>query len=83
LSAPFRVQTGWHIIEVMDERIQDVTEQNKRYQAEQILRERKFENELQNWLTEIRDTNYIDIKDEVLTGKAADDTNADKAAAEG
>ena len=72
-----------NIIEVMDERIQDVTEQNKRYQAEQILRERKFENELQNWLTEIRDTNYIDIKDEVLTGKAADDTNADKAAAEG
>jgi peptidyl-prolyl cis-trans isomerase SurA len=46
--------------------MQDVTEQNKRYQAEQILRERKFENELQNWLTEIRDTNYIDVKDENL-----------------
>jgi peptidyl-prolyl cis-trans isomerase SurA len=68
-SAPFRVATGWHIIEVMEERIEDVTEQNKRYQAEQILRERKFENELQNWLTEIRDTNYIDIKDEVLSGE--------------
>lgn len=63
---PFRVSTGWHIIEVMDERMQDVTEQNKRYQAEQILRERKFENELQNWLTEIRDTNYIDVKEENL-----------------
>ncbi|MFZ9584862.1 MAG: peptidylprolyl isomerase, partial [Pseudohongiellaceae bacterium] len=63
---PFRVSTGWHIIEVMDARMQDVTEQNKRYQAEQILRERKFENELQNWLTEIRDTNYIDVKDENL-----------------
>jgi HPt (histidine-containing phosphotransfer) domain-containing protein len=33
-----------------------------RYQAEQILRQRKFENELENWLTEMRDTAYIDIK---------------------
>ena len=43
--------------------MQDVTEDNKRFQAERLLRERKFENELQNWLTEIRDTSYIDIKE--------------------
>lgn len=64
MTKPFRASTGWHILEVMDRRLQDVTEDNKRFQAEQILRERKFENELQNWLTEIRATNYIDIKDE-------------------
>lgn len=63
LTPPFRVSTGWHIIEVLDRRVQDVTEENKRFQAERILRDRKFENELQNWLTEIRDTNYIDIKE--------------------
>ena len=63
MSEPFRASTGWHIIEVLDRRMQDVTEDNKRFQAERLLRERKFENELQNWLTEIRDTSYIDIKE--------------------
>ncbi len=63
ISEPFRAQTGWHIVEVLDRRIQDVTEENKRFQAENILRQRKFENELEDWLTEIRDTSYIDIKD--------------------
>ena len=47
----------------LDRRVQDVTEDNKRFQAQQILRQRKFENELENWLTEIRDEAYIDIKE--------------------
>jgi len=63
MTEPFRVSTGWHVVEVTGKRMQDVTEDNKRYQAEQILRQRKFENELENWLTEIRDTSYIDIRD--------------------
>lgn len=63
MTEPFRVSSGWHILEVRDHRIQDVTEENKRLQAERILRNRKFENELENWLTEIRDTSYVDIKD--------------------
>ena len=63
LSAPFRVSTGWHIIEVMDHRIQDVTEDNKRFQAQRVLRERKFENERQNWITELRDTSHIELFD--------------------
>ncbi len=58
---PFRVATGWHIIEVSDRRMQDMSEDNKRFQAQRILRERKFENELQNWLTEIRDTSHVEI----------------------
>jgi len=61
LSEPFRVATGWHIIEVSDRRMQDMSEDNKRFQAQRILRERKFENELQNWLTEIRDTSHIEV----------------------
>jgi peptidyl-prolyl cis-trans isomerase SurA len=58
---PFRVSTGWHIIEVSERRMQDMSEDNKRFQAQRILRERKFENELQNWITEIRDTSHIEI----------------------
>lgn len=66
MTEPVRLATGWHIIEVEDHRIEDATEENKRNQAMQILGQRKMENELQNWLTEIHDTNYIDIKPDAL-----------------
>ena len=62
MSEPVHLQSGWHIIELLEERVEDMTDENMRYQAEQILRQRKFENELENWLTELRDTAYVDIK---------------------
>lgn len=63
LSQPFQnADGGWHIAQLLDRRVEDVTEENARFQAEQILRERKFDNELENWLTEIRDTAYVNIK---------------------
>ncbi len=63
LSEPFQNEDGgWHIVQLLDRRIEDVTEENARFQAEQILRQRKYDNELQNWLTEIRDTAYVNIK---------------------
>jgi peptidyl-prolyl cis-trans isomerase SurA len=62
MSEPTRLETGWHIIELLDTRLEDLTDENMRYQAEQILRQRKFDNELENWLTEMRDTAYVDIK---------------------
>jgi len=62
MTEPVRLQSGYHIIELLDKRLEDVTQDNMRYQAEQILRQRKFENELENWLTEMRDTAYVDIK---------------------
>lgn len=81
VTEPFHVSTGWHIIEVQDRRVQDVTEESKRFQAENILRQRKFESELQNWLAEIRDTHYIDIKEPEFA-KADDDEDAAADAAE-
>lgn len=65
MTEPFRVSSGWHILEVLERRVEDVTEENKRFLAEQTLRERKYEMERQNWLTEIRDTAYIDLKESV------------------
>jgi len=62
MTEPFRINNDWHIALIMDRRLQDMTEENKRFQAEQILRERKYANELENWITELRDTAYIDIK---------------------
>jgi peptidyl-prolyl cis-trans isomerase SurA len=64
VSEPVRLESGWHIIELLDTRLEDMTDENMRYQAEQILRQRKFANEMENWLTELRDTAYVDIKED-------------------
>jgi len=62
ISAPFHSQFGWHILQVTERRNQDFSEEIKRNQAFNILRERKFEEELRIWLQEIRDEAYIEIK---------------------
>lgn len=60
-SKPFRSQFGWHVLQLMDERIADTTEQSKQDRAYQILFNRKFNEEVENWLREIRDQAYIEV----------------------
>ncbi len=62
VSPPFRSQFGWHILQVTERRNQDFSEEIKRSQAEHILRKRKFDEELQLWLQEIRDKAFVEIK---------------------
>ena len=62
LSEPFRSQFGWHVLEVLDRREQDRSEEVKLRQAMRILRERRFDEELEAWLTEIREEAYVELK---------------------
>ncbi len=62
ISEPFRTQFGWHIVRVIDRRKQDFSKEIMRNQAKNFIRHRKFEEELQLWLQEIRDEAYVDIK---------------------
>ncbi len=62
ISHPFRSQFGWHILYVTDRRDQDMSEEVKRNQARNLLRNRRFEEELPIWLQEIRDEAFVDIK---------------------
>ncbi len=62
ISEPFRSQFGWHILEVLDRRKQDIGDQVQASQARQIIHRRKYEEELQNWLGEIRDEAYVELK---------------------
>ncbi len=64
LSAPFKSQFGWHILQVTDRRIKDMAELIQNNQAQQILHRRKFEEELANWLLEIKGEAYIEINDD-------------------
>jgi peptidyl-prolyl cis-trans isomerase SurA len=61
LSEPFRTSFGWHVAEVTGRREQDLSREYRRQQAENALRNRKFEVELENWMLEIRDEAYVKL----------------------
>lgn len=63
VSAPFESPFGWHILQVTERRQQDFSKEIRRNRAENVLRQRKYEEELQVWLQQIRDEAYVEIKD--------------------
>ena len=63
ISEPFASQFGWHILEVTERRQQDFSSEILRNKAQSMLRQRKYEEELQVWLQEIRDEAFIEIKE--------------------
>ncbi|OED44551.1 molecular chaperone SurA [Endozoicomonas sp. (ex Bugula neritina AB1)] len=62
VSEPFRTTYGWHILEVLGKRKSDISNQVRRNRVRELLSSRKFEEELQVWLREIRDQAYVEIK---------------------
>ncbi|MBV4538309.1 MULTISPECIES: peptidylprolyl isomerase [Pseudomonas] len=62
VTKPFRTQYGWHVLEVLGRRATDSTEQAREQQALTVLRNRKYDEELQTWLRQIRDEAYVEIK---------------------
>ena len=62
ISEPFESRFGWHILQVQDYRTQDLGEEMLTSQARSSIRQRKFTEELSNWLREIRSQAYIERK---------------------
>lgn len=62
LSKPFRTTYGWHILEVLGRRATDSSDAYRHQQALNVLRNRRFDEELQAWLRQIRDEAYVEIK---------------------
>lgn len=62
LSKPFKTAYGWHILQVLGRRATDSSEDFRQQQALNLLRNRKFDEELQTWLRQIRDEAYVEIK---------------------
>lgn len=62
VSEPFQSQYGWHILEVLERRNQDDTEQFRRNTARQQLFERKVSEEEELWLRQLRDEAYVEIR---------------------
>ncbi|MHB1372851.1 MAG: peptidylprolyl isomerase [Thauera sp.] len=62
VSPPVRSPFGWHLIQVMERRVQDVTDERKRNAARLALRERKAEQAYEDWVRQLRDSTYVDYR---------------------
>ena len=60
VSEPFRSQFGWHIVEVLERRVYDNTEDLKRRNCDARIRNDKMEEETQLWIRRLRDEAYVD-----------------------
>src|SRR5690606_14772476 len=62
ISEPFKSQFGWHILQVQERRNEYMSAQMKRNQAANLIRSRRFDEEFQLWLTQIREEAYVELK---------------------
>ena len=62
VSAPFKTQAGWHVIQRIGTRQVNATDENRRTQVRESIGQRKLEDEWNRFLREMRGEAYIDIR---------------------
>jgi peptidyl-prolyl cis-trans isomerase SurA len=62
LSPPVKTPFGYHLIQVLERRASDVSPERRRLQARQALRERKSDEAYQEWLRQLRDQAYVELR---------------------
>ncbi len=62
VSAPIQSPFGWHLIQVLERRDQDVTQERQKFVARQALRERKAAQAFEDWVRQIRDSAYVELR---------------------
>ena len=62
VSAPVQTPFGWHLIQVLEHRSEDLSRDRQRGAAQMALRARKADESYQEWLRQLRDRAYIEYR---------------------
>ena len=62
ISQPIKSPFGWHLIQVLDRKIEQASADRNRLTARQMLRDRKLEEAMQEWLRQLRDRTYVEYR---------------------
>lgn len=62
VSEPFRSQFGWHVLEVLERRVYDNTEDLKERNCDLRIRNSKMEDETVLWMQRLRDEAFVDLR---------------------
>ena len=62
ISPPVRTQFGWHVIQVIERRSQDMSKEAARLKARQEIRAKKADEAYQDWIRELRDRAYVELR---------------------
>jgi peptidyl-prolyl cis-trans isomerase SurA len=60
IQSPF----GFHLIQVIGRKSEDVTQQKERNLARQVLRDRKMQEAMEDWMRQVRDRAYVEFREE-------------------
>ena len=74
VSPPFYSDFGWHILEIMERREENIGKEFQLNQARSILQQKQFEDEIQIWVREIRQDAFVEIKDEFKSQAQLDES---------
>jgi peptidyl-prolyl cis-trans isomerase SurA len=62
VSEPVRSPFGWHLIQVLERRDQDVSQERRRLEARRVIRARKSEEAFDDWVRQARDRAYVELR---------------------
>jgi len=60
ISDPFKSPFGWHIVQVLERREQDMSKDRQKLAARQAIRQRKSDDQWQEWVRQQRDKTYVE-----------------------
>ncbi|HEX9172336.1 MAG TPA: peptidylprolyl isomerase [Telluria sp.] len=64
VSGVIKTEYGYHIMQVMERKSEDVTKEKARNQARQVIRDRKLQEAAEDWARQVRDRAYVEFREE-------------------
>jgi peptidyl-prolyl cis-trans isomerase SurA len=62
VSQPVKSPFGWHLIQLLERRTADMSSERRRIEARKALLDRKGDEAYQEWLRQLRDRAYVELR---------------------